>query len=451
MTQTTFSQYFKTLLSPKEWGESVKVYAQPKMLAMLALGFGSGLPFMMFFSKLSRWLTDSGIDKATIGFFFWIGLAYSFKFLWAPIVDRTRLPLLTAALGQRRSWMMLAVVGTIIGMITISGAQPSPDIAGSLMPIIIGGFMLTYSGATLDISVDAWRIESGTNEEQASFAAIYQLGYRFAIMAAGYSLIIADIASWRITYLSTAAMMAAIAVIILFVKEPEAATRRVPQSFVEGLRYNVVEPFWDLFQRLGKWMIPVFALIMLYRLSDFTMGVMAQPLYAELGYTKTQVGLVQGTFGPWPMIAGSFLGGVMVMRLGLMKTLLWGAIIMILTNGAFAWLALQEGAVTWKLLVTIFCDNISLGIVGTAFIAYMSGIASRKYAATQFALMSSAWSLFNKTAAGFSGLLYEAVGSFNFFLITALYGLPAIGILLYIWKKGSPLARAEDSAKKIEA
>ena len=426
------------------WRASIETYMQPKMLAMLALGFGSGLPFMMFFSKLSRWLSETGIDKATIGFFFWIGLAYSFKFLWAPIVDRARIPALTQALGQRRSWMLLAVIGTIIGMLTISGATPSPNIEGSLWPIIIGGFILTYSGATLDIAVDAWRIESGTNEEQASFAAIYQLGYRFAIMAAGYSLIIADIASWRMTYLFTAAMMAVIAGIILCVKEPDAATRRVPESFAEGFRINVIEPFWDLFSRLGKWMIPVFALIMLYRLSDFTMGVMAQPLYEELGYTKTQVGLVQGTFGPWPMIAGSFIGGIMVMRFGLMKTLLWGAIIMIATNAAFAWLALQEGAVTWKLLVTIFCDNISLGIVGTAFIAYMSAIASRKYAATQYALMSSAWSLFSKTAAGFSGLLYEAVGSFNFFLITALYGFPAIAILLYVWKKGSPLARGEN-------
>ena len=417
---------------------------QPKMLAMLALGFGSGLPFMMFFSKLSRWLSETGIDKATIGFFFWIGLAYAFKFLWAPIVDRARIPLLTQALGQRRSWMLIAVIGTIIGMVTISSASPSPVIVGSLWPIIIGGFILTYSGATLDIAVDAWRIESGSNEEQASFAAVYQLGYRFAIMAAGYALIIADIASWRATYLSTAAMMVVIAGIILCVKEPETTTRRVPSSFLDGLRINVAEPFLDLFSRLGRWMIPVFALIILYRLSDFTMGVMAQPLYEELGYTKTQVGLVQGTFGPWPMIAGSFIGGIMVIRFGLMKTLLWGAIIMMATNAAFAWLALQEGAVTWKLLVTIFCDNISLGIVGTAFIAYMSAIASRKYAATQYALMSSAWGLFNKTAAGFSGLLYEAVGSFNFFIITALYGLPAIAILLYVWKMGSPLARGEN-------
>ncbi len=425
----------------RSWLSGLKAYLQPKMLAMLLLGFGSGLPFMMFFSKLSRWLSEVGVDKSTIGFFYWIGLAYALKFLWAPVVDRARLPILTSWLGQRRSWMFLAVIGTILGMVFISSANPSPTVASSLTPMIIGCFILTYSGATLDIAVDAWRIESGTNEEQANFAAVYQLGYRFAIMAAGYAMIIADVASWRITYLATAGMMGAIAVVILFVKEPEHAARRAATNWADSFKANVIEPFWDLFARLGKWLIPVFALIILYRLSDFTMGVMTQPLYQELGYTKTQVGLVQGTFGPWPMIAGSFIGGLMVLRYGMMRALFYGAIIMIITNGAFAWLALQTGAVTWKLLVTIFFDNLAVGIVGTAFIAYMSSLASRDYAATQYALMTSAWALFNKTAAGFSGLLYEAVGSFSFFLITAGFGLPAILLLLYIWKFGSPLAR----------
>jgi len=426
------------------WLDALRSYAQPKMLAMLALGFGSGLPFMMFISKLSRWLSEVGIDKSTIGFFYWIGLAYAVKFLWSPVVDRARIPGLTKLLGQRRSWMLIAVLGTVIGMIVISGANPLPDVKGSLTPIIIGCFILTYSGATLDVAVDAWRIESGTNEEQATFAAVYQLGYRFAIMAAGYSMVLADIASWRVTYLATAGMMGAIALIIFFVKEPPASERRPAIGTKDSLRANVIEPFWDLFRRLGKWLIPVFALIIIYRLSDFTMGVMTQPLYEGLGYTKTQVGLVQGTFGPWPMIAGSIIGGLIVVRYGLMRALFIGALIMIVTNGAFAWLALQTGAVTWKLLVTIFFDNLAVGIVGTGFIAYMSSLASREYAATQYALMTSAWALFNKIAAGFSGILYEAVGPFSFFLITALFGIPALLLLLYIWRYGSPLARGID-------
>ena len=420
--------------------DGFRAYLQPKMAAMLALGFASGLPFMMLASKLSRWLAEVGVDKTTIGFFFWISLAYSLKFLWAPVVDRARVPGLTGWLGQRRSWMMVAILGTVIGMALIANSDPRPD---NLAPLVLGAFVLAYSGATLDISVDAWRIESGTNAEQANFAAVYQLGYRFAIMAAGYALVVADFISWRGAYLASAAAMGLVAVLVLFVREPEGTVRRQATGFVEGLRVNVVEPFSDLFTRLGRWLIPVFALIILYRLSDFTMGVMAQPLYEELGYSKTQVGLVQGTFGPWPMIVGSFIGGWMAIRYGLMKTLFLGAIIMIVTNGAFAWLALQTGAVTWKLLVTIFFDNIALGIVGTGFIAYMSSIASREYAATQYALMTSAWSFFNKIVAGFSGILYDAVGAFLFFLITAGLGLPAIVLLLYVWRFGSPLARGE--------
>ena len=415
-------------------------YFQPKMLAMLGLGFASGLPFMMLASKLSRWLAEVGVDKTTIGFFFWISLAYALKFLWAPVVDRARIPGLTAWLGQRRSWMMLAVLGTIIGMVIISQSDPAP---GRLMMLAMGAVVLAYSGATLDISVDAWRIESGTNDEQANLAAVYQLGYRFAIMAAGYALAFADVVGWTGAYLTTATLMGLIGLSLFLVREPVQAERRESLSMRDSFYANVVEPFYDLFARLGRWMIPVFALIILYRLSDFTMGVMTQPLYEELGYTKTQVGLVQGTFGPWPMIAGSFIGGFMAIRYGLMKTLFLGAIIMIVTNGAFAWLALQDGAVTWKLLVTIFFDNIALGIVGTGFIAYMSAIASRQFAATQYALLTSAWAFFNKIAAGFSGILYDAVGSFSFFLFTAAFGLPAIALLVYVWRFGSPLARGE--------
>lgn len=440
----------ETLPEKKSWLEALRSYGQPKMLAMLALGFGSGLPFMMFISKLSRWLSEVGIEKSTIGFFYWIGLAYALKFVWSPVVDRGKIPLLTRWLGQRRSWMLVAVIGTIIGMLVISGANPSPTIAGSLTPIIIGCFILTYSGATLDVAVDAWRIESGTNEEQATFAAVYQLGYRFAIMAAGYAMIIADVASWKMTYISTAGMMGAIAVIILFVKEPVGAVRRESKGFKDSLRANIIEPFSDLFRRLGSWLIPVFGLIILYRLSDFTMGVMTQPLYEELGYTKTQVGLVQGTFGPWPMILGSIIGGLVVVRYGMMRALFYGAIIMIVTNGAFAWLAMQVGAETWKLLITIFFDNLAVGIVGTGFIAYMSSLASREYAATQYALMTSAWALFNKIAAGFSGILYDAVGSVAFFAITAGFGLPVIILLLYIWRFGPAIARGVDLSTQKE-
>lgn len=426
-------------LPPKSrsWMDAFNAYRQPKMLAMLALGFASGMPFMMFFSKLSRWLADAGVDKSTIGFFYWIGLAYAVKFLWAPIVDRAKIPGLTKLLGQRRSWMLLAIIGTVAGLALIGSWQP----AAGLGILILGSFVLTYSGATLDISIDAWRIESAPNEEQANMAAVYQLGYRFAIMAAGLAMAGADIIGWNGVYWGMAGIMALNIILILLVKEPEHDIRPVPKNFKESFRLNVIDPYLNFVTRLGPWTLVVFAFVALYRLSDFTMGVMTQPFYAELGFTKTEVGLITAGFGPWPLIFGAFLSGFCCVRFGLMRTLFGGAVLTILTNGAFAWLATQTDINTAKLFITIGADNIAAGFVGTVFIAYMSSLADRKFAATQYALLSSAYALLCKVIAGFSGVLYDQVGATKFFLITAAYGLPAIILLFVILAYGPKAAR----------
>lgn len=416
------------------WLNAIRAYFKPKILAMMALGFASGLPFMMYFSKLSRWLTDAGIEKATIGFFYWIGLAYALKFLWAPVVDRFKLPFLTAWLGQRRSWMFFGILGAILGMGIISMAQPDPAISGSLSLMIIGAFVLTYSGATLDIAVDAWRIESGSNDEQANLAAVYQLGYRFAIMAAGYAMVFADLVSWNFTYRLTAGVMALVLFAVLFVKEPSPDSRNIAaHGLTANFKQYFVLPFRTFFTRFGLWVIPVLLLVCLYRLSDFTMGVMTQPLYADLGFTKTTVGLITGTFGPWPLIAGAFISGIFCVKLGLMRTLLLGAVLTILTNGAFWWLAQQTDTSSLKLTMVIVADNIAAGFVGTVFIAYMSSLVDRRYAATQYALLSSGYALFCKIIAGFSGVIYDAIGAPQFFLLTAAYGIPAIILILIVW------------------
>lgn len=429
----------KALINPDKtsspsWFDAIRAYFKPKILAMMALGFASGLPFMMYFSKLSRWLTDAGVEKATIGFFYWIGLAYALKFIWAPVVDRLKLPILTKWLGQRRGWMFFAILGTIVGMGIISLAQPNPNVSGSLTVLVIGAFVLTYSGATLDIAVDAWRIESGSNDEQANLAAVYQLGYRFAIMAAGYSMIFADLISWNFTYRLTAGVMALVLLAVLFVKEPVPDSRNITAHGVAAnFKQYVVLPFQTFFMRFGLWIVPVLLLVCLYRLSDFTMGVMTQPLYADLGFTKTTVGLITGTFGPWPLIGGAFISGIFCVKLGLMRTLLLGAILTIITNGAFWWLAQQTDTNTVKLTTVIVADNIAAGFVGTVFIAYMSSLVDRRYAATQYALLSSGYALFCKIIAGFSGVIYDAIGAPQFFLLTAAYGIPAIILIVIVW------------------
>jgi PAT family beta-lactamase induction signal transducer AmpG len=418
--------------------------------AMLMLGFASGLPLMMVFSKLSFWLREVGIERSTIGFFYWVGLAYTFKFLWAPVVDRLQIPILYNKLGRRRSWMFVALMGTIIGLLLIGFSNP----AAGLGMTLAGAFLLAYSGATLDISVDAWRIESAPNREQAGMAATYILGYRFAIMFAGIGLVIADFTSWKLSYGVMAGVMALIGGLLFVIKEPEQKIQTETdknQRFIERLGTSIGKPFIAIVGRLGKWAIPVFALVAIYRLSDFTMGVMASPLYADLGYTKTQVGAITGLFAPWLIVLGGFAGGALTLWSGLMRALLVGAVITILTNGAFAWLAGQDGAETWRLFIVVGADNFAAGFVGAAFIAYLSALTDPANAATQYAVFSSLYAFFCKFLAGFSGLLADAIGYTNFFLLTASYGIPAAALIWLIMMRGSLAARGIQTASTPDA
>ena len=439
MSETTATSSAK-----QEWRDTIRPYLKWTMAAMLVLGFASGLPLMMVFQKLSFWLREAGIDRASIGGLYAVSFAYSLKFLWAPAVDRIPLPGLHKLLGRRRSWMVLAICGTALGLTLIGVSNP----AVAIMPTVIGALILAFSGATLDIAVDAWRIESAPNDEQANMAAVYNLGYRFAIMFSGFGMVIAGSTSWHFAYVLMAMVMLTIgAIVIFFVQEPLHASRVVEsgKSFGAKARDAIVEPFWQIVRKYGVWIFPVAGIVTLYRISDFTMGVMASPFYVDLGYSRETVGWIQGIFGPWPIIVGGFLGGFVAIRYSLMPALLAGAAITLLTNGAFATLALAAGpdldvvatAVSqgidpppdaivntpsvWALLGVIVADNLAAGYVGAVFIAYLSSLVERQFAATQYALLSSAYSFFCKLAAtATSGPLSEAIGWAGFFTVTAL-------------------------------
>ncbi|WP_300394736.1 MFS transporter [Henriciella sp.] len=446
-------------------GTAFRKYLKPTMAFMLVLGFASGLPLMMVFSKLSFWLREAGIDRASIGGLYAVSFAYSLKFLWAPAVDRIKLPILNGLLGQRRSWMILAICGTSLGLFLISSTDP----AIAIMPTVIGALVLAFSGATLDIAVDAWRIESAPNDEQANMAAVYNLGYRFAIMFAGFGMVIAGATSWHFAYALMALVMLTIgAIIVFFISEPQKVERLKEEgkSFALKVKDAVVEPFWQLVRKFGVWALPVAGIVTLYRISDFTMGVMASPFYVDLGYSRETVGWIQGVLGPWPIIVGGFVGGFVAVRYSLMPALIAGGIITLLTNGAFAGLALAAGpdldivakAVSegvappagaevntpsvWALMGVIVADNLAAGYVGSVFIAYMSSLADRKFAATQYALLSSAYSFFCKLAATTtSGPLSETIGWAGFFTVTALYTLPPIALIIFIMKYGPDRAK----------
>lgn len=426
--------------------DAARQLSPPVLVAMLILGFASGLPLMMLYSKLSFRLAEAGIDRSTIGFMYWVTLAYSIKWMWAPVVDRLRLPLL-GRLGRRRSWMMLAIIGTVIGLIIIAFSDP----ATQLWLTLIGAALLAYSGATLDISVDAWRIESAENDVQSALAALYQWGYRFAIMFAGLGLVIADWQNWEISYLVMAATMALIGTLVLFMPEPvnRAAERIMDQTATKNFWQNALtavrEPFLQFWQRLGPWLVPVMVLVAIYRLSDFTMGVMTSPFYENMGYDKSTIGFVTGVLAPWVTLTGVAVAAAVALWLGVLRSLAVGAILTVLTNGAFAWLAhLGEPNVSMLTLV-VSADNFAAGFVGTVFIAYLSSLTDPLNAATQYALLSSIYSLFCKTLAGFSGVISESLGWENFFLLTAGYGLPALLLIGLLGARAPAAARGQSS------
>lgn len=421
----------------KSWLKTIAVYGTPVMLAMLVLGFASGLPLYMVFQKLSYWLRDAGIDRSTIGFFYFVTLSYTLKFLWAPVVDRVKIPWLYKLLGARRSWIVTAIAGTVIALIVISQTDPT----ASLIPVAIAAILLAYSGATLDVAIDAWRIESAPNDMQANMAAAYSFGYRIAYMVSGLGLAISEWGDWDISFLAMAGAMAISGALVFFMREPEAGVgkRELTGSFGRKVASAVIEPFKAVFSRLRYWIVPVFMLVALYRLSDFTMGVMASPLYADLEFDRAVVGGIQGGPGLAATMFGLFLGGVVAYRIGLIRSLMVGLAITFLTNGAYAWLAATAGPEdVWKLTLAIVGDNLAGGFVTTVFIAYLSSLVDPANAATQYALLSSFYAFFAKFLSGFSGVLADAVGYVAFFAVTAAWTIPAAILLAIIAWRGPP-------------
>ena len=423
-----------------------QLYMKPRMLGMLSLGFASGLPYMLIYSELAYWMKKEGVDLSIIGFFAWIGMAYSLKVLWAPLVDRLEIPWLTRRMGHRRSWMLLAIAGTVAGMLTIASADPST----SVLQLALGAVILATSGATLDISIDAWRIEAAPTDEQTNMAASYVLGYRLAIWGAGLSYIVAGLFNWNIAYLFMACVMALNGCVVFFIKEPSREIRKRAANAKEALVENIVRPFFGFVERLGLWTPIVFLLVATYLISDKTMGPMAKPMYQAVGYTEIQVGLVSSIFGPWPVIIGGFVAGAISIKLGLIRCLLIGSALMVVTNAAFAWLATVSDPKTIYLFVTVGADNLAQGFAATVFIAYLSSLCDLKFAATQYAFLSAMFNLIGKSLSGFTGMIADSMGFEMFFIFSAALGLPAILLTLLILFFGPDSAKGIRSEEPLE-
>jgi PAT family beta-lactamase induction signal transducer AmpG len=408
---------------------------------MLFLGFSAGLPLLLVLGTLSFRLREAGIDRTTIGYFSWVGLAYGFKWAWAPLVDRMPLPGLTRWLGRRRSWLVLAQAGVVAGLAGMALNDPQQQ----LQAVVWCAVAVAFASATQDIALDAFRIESAATERQAALAAAYQTGYRLAMIWSGAGVLwiaarsevapaLAGAAAayqqgaWRTAYLVMAASMAVGLVTVLLSPEPARREQPPARDAAQWLREAVVEPFADFVRRYRWQAAIILALIAVYRISDVVMGIMANPFYVDMGYTKDEVAAVTKVYGVVMTLAGSFVGGVLALRLGVMRVLMLGAILSAITNLMFAWLG-SRGHDVQALVFVISADNLASGIASAAFIAYLSSLTNVSYSATQYALFSSIMLLLPKWLAGFSGHYVDSFGYGHFFTATACLGLPVLALV----------------------
>jgi PAT family beta-lactamase induction signal transducer AmpG len=408
---------------------------------MLFLGFAAGLPLLLVLGTLSFRLREAGIDRSTIGYLSWVGLAYAFKWVWAPLVDRLPIPYLTRQLGRRRSWLLLAQAMVIVGLVGMAISDPRQ----TLGPVVWCALLVAVGSATQDIALDAFRIESAEPTQQAALAASYQTGYRLAMIWAGAGVLWVAAwvqgdnsagyvqAAWQTAYLVMAASMAVGLFTVLISKEPVQAELPPARNAKEWLQGALIEPFADFLKRYRWQAVLILSLIAVYRISDVVMGIMANPFYVDMGYTKTEVATVTKVYGVLMTLLGAFVGGVMALRWGVMRILMLGAIMSALSNVLFAWLS-GHGHDVQALIMVVSADNLASGVASAAFIAYLSSLTNIQYSATQYALLSSMMLLLPKFIAGFSGDFVNAHGYANFFNATALLGLPVLVLVALAWR-----------------
>ncbi|MGA7538663.1 MAG: MFS transporter [Steroidobacteraceae bacterium] len=437
------------------WLQALTVYRQPRMLAMLFLGFSSGLPFYLVLQTLTAWLRQSHVALPLIGMFAWATIPYSLKFLWAPLVDRARLPLLHRLLGRRRAWMLLAQAGIAFGLVRLAFGQPGSRV----LHLALWALFTTFCAATQDIAMDAWRIESAPIEMQGAMAAAYTVGYRIALFAASAgALTLAQALGWHASYLCMAALTAVGIITTLIVKEPAATASRVsleqeervlawlerrphwPQFLKDAGTWfmgAVVCPLLDFFGRYGARLgLLVLALVAVYWLADFATGAMLMPFYIDHGYTLDQIALVVKIYGFAATMVGVFIGGLLVAKVGLLRSLAVGSVLLMLATIGYSLLATTHTPTLLGLGIVNALDNLALALGGISMIAFLSSLTSAKYTATQYALLSSLYQLSGKALEGFSGFGSRLAGYPLYFLCAAALSVPVLLLLAWLARRG---------------
>jgi len=392
------------------------------MLVAAFMGFASGLPLLLTGSVLQAWMKEEGVDLGTIGLFALVGLPYTLKFLWAPLMDRFT----PNGLGRRRGWLVIFQLLLIGSLLLLSLAQPAID------PwwLAVAALLVTFFSASQDIVIDAYRREALADDEQGLGASLYVNGYRVGmLLASGGGLILADHMSFGQVYQLMAVFMCVGVATTLFAPEPEPA-EGVPST----LREAVVQPFVEYFLRRDA--VVILAFILLYKIGDTMASHMTTPFYLDIGFSKTEIGTVVKLFGFWATIAGGLVGGVLIMRLGIFRALWIFGILQGVSTAGFAVLA-QLGASLPGLAAVITFENLSGGMGTAAYIAYMASLTNKKFTATQYALLSSLMGVPRVIAAAPTGYLAGSMGWSAFFIFCALIALPGLLLLRWLHGRGS--------------
>jgi PAT family beta-lactamase induction signal transducer AmpG len=415
---------------------------QPKVAVMLALGFSSGLPFLLTANTFGYWLRDAGTSLVAIGFISWVGFAYAFKVYWSPLVDRVNVPLL-GRLGRRRGWMLLCQLLVAVGLVGMAFVGT----AGGLAAIGAFALLTAFASATQDIAIDAWRIEAADHADEVGLmTSAAQLGYRIALLVTDALVIaMASRIGWPLSYLWMAALMAVGIAATFLAVEPARADEvlhdKPPLWSLRGLADAIVGPFVDFFAKHKAAGVVMLLMVALYRLPDFVMGPMYNPYYHDLGIAKDTVAFVRGTFGLVATFAGIAAGGIAAVRVGLMPTLIAGLVLEGLGTAAFALLGAHADASVFAAVMTL--DSFAQSFAGVALVTYMSSLTSLGYTATQYALLSSTYAMLGKFLKGFSGAAVDALtpvhgllGAYAIsFVGTALTAVPPLLLILLLWRR----------------
>lgn len=386
----------------------------PRMLVALLMGFACGVPLLLTASVLQAWMTEEGVNLAVIGLFSLVGLPYTLKFLWAPVFDRFTLPLF----GRRRGWMLAMQAALVVALVLLGRTDPGH----TPWLVAMAAFLVTFFSASQDVVVDAYRREDLRDNELGLGSSLYVNGYRIGMLLAGSGgLILADHIGFRSVYLLMAASLLVGVLTTLLCQEP-AVAEGAPTSFREA----VVQPFVEYFSRDQALLILVF--ILLYKIGDQMASTMTTPLYLSLGFSKTQIGAVAKLFGFWATVAGGLAGGIVLLRVGIVRSLYMFGFLQAVSTLGFTWLALAGNSLPVLATVIAF-ENLSSGMGTSAYVAYMASLTNKRFTATQYALLSSFMGIPRVLASAPTGWLVETMGWAVFFLGCALIALPALLLL----------------------